>query len=199
MASTAHGGYLFRLERLSASRLTALAKEALVLEREQIPGTSIQVSLVHPARIVRLAYRARFTDRGNRARWYLTHHALARLLSSDLSSAVHVYALDPQELEEVTSYGKGRRVGGERLEYDQLELPEGEDGVLSEAAFYREKQRWPLGHLARILGVERRLLESIPELPKLPLSLDQAAPASAWDLLFRQATRASPVPRRSLP
>ena len=199
MASTAHGGYLFRLERLSASRLTALAKEALVLEREQIPGTSIQVSLVHPARIVRLAYRARFTERGNRARWYLTHHALARLLSSDLSSAVHVYALDPEELEEVTSYGKGRRVGGERLEYDQLELPEREDGVLSEVAFNREKQRWPLGHLARILGVERRLLESIPELPKLPLSLDEAAPASAWDVLFRQASRTSPVPRRSLP
>ncbi len=198
MASTAHGGYLFRLERLSASRLTALAKEALVLEREQIPGCSILVSLVHPARIVRLAYRARFTERSNRARWYLTHHALARLLSSDLSSAVHVYALDPEELEEVTSYGKGRRVGGERLEYDQLEL-EGEGGDLSDAAFNREKQRWPLGHLARILGVERRLLESIPELPKLPLSLDEAAPASAWDVLFRRATRASPVPRRSLP
>src|SRR6266849_577221 len=110
MASTAHGGYLFRLERLSASRLTALAKEALVLGREQIPGSSILVSLVHPARIVRLAYRARFTERSNRARWYLTHHALARLLSSDLSSAVHVYALDPEELEEVTSYGKGRKV-----------------------------------------------------------------------------------------
>src|SRR5260370_22764043 len=130
MASTAHGGLLFRLERLSASRLTALAKEALVLEREQIPGTSIQVSLVHPARIVRLAYRARFTERGNRARWYLTHHALARLLSSDLSSAVHVYALDPEGLEEVTSYGKGRRGGGGRRRYGPPALPGRQGGVL---------------------------------------------------------------------
>src|SRR5260370_18337948 len=135
MASTAHGGLLFRLERLSARRLTALAKEALVLEREQIPGRSILVSLVHPARIVRLAYRARFTERGNRARWYLTHHALARLLSSDLSSAVHVYALDPEELEEVTSYGKGRRVGGERLEDDHPQTPEAGDGGSAEGAF----------------------------------------------------------------
>src|SRR5258707_3332323 len=142
MASTAHGGYLFRLERLSASRLTALAKEALVLEREPIPGTSIQVSLVHPARIVRLAYRARFTERGNRARWYLTHHALARLLSSDLSSAVHVYALDPEELEEVTSYGKGRRGGGGRLEYDQLPPAQRQDGGLSEDGINPAQQRW---------------------------------------------------------
>src|SRR5258708_21700764 len=123
MASTARGGHLCGLVRLSASRHRALAKEALVLEREQIPGSSILVSLVHPARIVRLAYRARFTERGNRARWYLTHHALARLLSSDLSSAVHVYALDPEELEEVTSYGKGRRAGGGPRAYDQPQMP----------------------------------------------------------------------------
>src|SRR5260370_15077585 len=161
MASTAHGGYLFRLERLSARRLTALAKEALVLEREQIPGSSILVSLVHPARIVRLAYRARFTERSNRARWYLTHHALARLLSSDLSSAVHVYALDPEELEEVTSYGKGRRGGGERLAYDQLELPAGEGGDLRDAAFNPQKQRWPLRPPAPTLGLEMRILDSI--------------------------------------
>src|SRR5260370_25707032 len=162
MASTAHGGYLFRLERLSASRLTALAKEALVLEREQIPGRSILVSLVHPARIVRLAYRARFTERSNRARWYLTHHALARLLSSDLSSAVHVYALDPEELEEVTSYGKGRRVGGERLEYDQLELPEGEGGGLSDAAFHLGKKPRPPAPPTPTLGMDRACAESTP-------------------------------------
>jgi hypothetical protein len=185
MASPAHGGYLFRLERLSASRLVALAKDALELEREEIQGCSILVSLVHPARILRLAYRAPFTEVGNGAQWYLTHHAFARLLSSELSSPVHVYALDPEQLEEVTSYGNGRRVGGERLEYDQLELPE-TDGTLTDFAFDREKQRWPLGHLGRILGVERRLLETIPELPRLPLSLDEAVPASAWDALFSQ-------------
>lgn len=184
MASTAHGGYLFRLETLSASRLVTLAKEALELEREEVQGCSIVVSLVHPARILRLAYRARFTEAGSGAQWYLTHHAFARLLSSELSSPVHVYALDPEQLEEVTSYGNGRRVGGERMEYDQLELPETEDGTVTDAAFDREKQRWPLGHLGRILGVERRLLETIPELPKLPLSLDAAVPASAWDALL---------------
>jgi hypothetical protein len=123
---------------------------------------------------------------GNRAQWYLTHHAFARLLSSESRSPVHVYALDPDQLEEVTSYGNGRRVGGERLEYHQLELPETEDGTLTDAAFDREKQRWPLGHLGRILGVERRTLETIPELPKLPLSLDEAVPASAWDALLAQ-------------
>ena len=124
MASTSHGGYLFRLESLTAARLLTLAREALRLEEESSADCSVRLSLMHPGKLVGVSYRAPFTGEEDSGRWYLTHHSLARLLSRELSSAVHVYALDPDELEEVTSYAKGRRVGGERLEYAHIELSE---------------------------------------------------------------------------
>ena len=182
MASTSHGGYLFRLEDLTMARLLALAKEALQLEQESSADCSVRLCLVHPGKIVGVCYEAPFTRQADPGRWYLTHHALARLLSRELSSAVHVYVLDPDELEEVTSYAKGRRVGGERLEYADIELPEEDDGG---AAFELEKESWPVGHLARILGVERELLEGIPRLRAVALSFDEGALAtSSWEVLL---------------
>ena len=186
MASTSHGGYLFRLESLSVARLVVLVREALRLEQEACADCSVRLSLMHPGRIVGVSYRAPFTGQEDPGRWYLTHHALARVLSRELSSAVHVYALDPDELEEVTSYAKGRRVGGERLEYAQVELPEDGDGDALEL----DKESWPIGHLARILGVERETLESIPRMQSVVLSLDEGASASlSWEVLLPPYSR----------
>jgi hypothetical protein len=182
MASTSHGGYLFRLESLTAARLLTLAREALRLEEESSADCSVRLSLMHPGKLVGVSYRAPFTGQEDSGRWYLTHHSLARLLSRELSSAVHVYALDPDELEEVTSYAKGRRVGGERLEYAHIEL--------SEDDLELEKESWPLGHLARILGVERDLLESIPRMRSVVLSLDEGVlVTSSWEVLLPPCPR----------
>src|SRR5262249_2169583 len=195
MASTGHGGYLFRLEALSVARLVAVAREALGLEQEGCAECFARLSLMHPGKIVVVSYRGPFSDEGDPGRWYLTHHALARLLSCELTSAVHAYALDPDELEEVTSYANGRRVGGERLEYAHVDVPDDDNDFLE-----IEKENWPLGHLARILGVERDLLESIPGSTSVLLSLDEGAPqALSWETLLEPLGWSSPAPRRSLP
>jgi hypothetical protein len=50
-------------------------------------------------------------------------------------------------------------VGGETLRYEDVEVDEDE---LSEEAFDRLRERWPMGRLGRLLGLAR------PELLRLP-------------------------------
>ncbi len=115
-------------------------------------------------KVVRLAYVAPFTAGRQGAHWYGAHHALPRLLSRAANVTVHAYFHDPDEGEEVIAYGNGRRVGGERLVYEDVELP-CEPEELDEAAFARLRSRWPVGHLAYIFNLTREELLALPHAP----------------------------------
>lgn len=140
------------------------AREALQLDGAS-GATGLQVSVNRRRKVVRLAYVAPFTQGRPGAHWYAAHHALPRLLSRSANSTVQAYVYDPDEGEEVIAYGNGRRVGGERVVYENVELPEGKPEDLDEAAFKHMQSRWPLGHLAHVFGLSRS------ELLKLPLAV----------------------------
>jgi hypothetical protein len=182
----AHGGYLCRLDSLSPGQLISLAREALASDQASAEGCSIQVSALLPKRVVRLAFDAPHTYGRQGAHWYQTHHALARLLSLHRQVNVHAYVLDPDCFEEVATYGSGRRVGGDRVDYDELELCD-EEAAFDDQAFVRARERWPLGHLAQILGVSRDSLEMLPRARSYLLNLDGTGPELAMsDLLDAQ-------------
>jgi len=183
----AHGGYLCRFEEVDVPWLQQVARLALEEEGQATSDAGLQVTVLGGPRIVRFAWDAPFTYGRNGARWYLTHHALARRLSEHLGVALHVYVFDPDDLEQVAAYGNGRRVGGELLHYADVELPD-DDG--DELAFERLKNKWPLGHLARVLGVAREELIRLPRRPTALLALDTPyAPQPLWQL-FPEAARA---------
>jgi hypothetical protein len=101
---------------------------------------------------------------------------------------VHAYAFDPDELEQVVTYADGRSVGGEALRYAEAELPEDEAGDEDEA-FRRLQAGWPLGHLARVLGIVRDELLRIPRQSSALLDLmSPLAPRPLWQL-FPDAVR----------
>lgn len=167
----AHGGYLIRVESLETRRLVELARQALVEERA--PADTILSVSVYPRRkIVRLALDGPHTAGRRGSHWYSEHHALARMLSRAASLTVQAYVYDPQEYEQVIAFGRGQYVGGERLMYDDVELPECLDGEFDDEAFARMQSRWPLGHLAWVFGVERELLLQLHRLPLTRLKLD---------------------------
>ena len=168
----AHGGYLCRLEELETSELVCLAREALVEDGIEPGDCSLLVSALERPRLMRLAYDGPHTYGRRGARWYETHHALARRLSAQVGSVVHAYVFDPDELEQVVGFGGGRKVGGERMRYEDAELPDEEDSELDEASFERLKARWPLGHLAKVLGVPREELVRIARAPAALLDLN---------------------------
>ena len=178
---------------MPAVELIRLAREALQ-DDGQCPHdcallvSSFDRSLGH-GQLVRLAYDAPHTYGKRGARWYQTHHALPRRLSQLLPSTVHAYVLDPDGFEEVCSYGGGRRVGGERLDYDQVELPEDDGGEFDERAFEKMKARWPLGHLAQVLSVTRDLLARLPRAPSTLLPLDLNAEQDDLPDLFGAGAR----------
>jgi hypothetical protein len=155
----AHGGYLFRAESLEGLDLQALAREALQADGQSPSATGLFVCLDQERRLVRLAYDGPHTYGPAGAEWYRKHHTLAQRLSLLLEGAVHAYAFDPDRFEAVTAYGAGAVVGGETLLYEELDL-EVED--LSEAAFEAVRQRWPMGRLARLLGLSREQLLRLP-------------------------------------
>lgn len=159
-----HGGYLCRLDSLDARTLVRLARRALPLEGITDRGeVSLLVSALPHRKVVRLAYDAAFTYGRRGARWYEGHHALARLISRELGTPVHAYVLDVDDLEQVTSYGNGQQVGGERLRLEDAELPDDVDlDTLDDLAFEALKEAWPLGHLARVYGVTREELVRMP-------------------------------------
>ncbi len=113
-------------------------------------------------KVVRLAYVGPFTAGRQGAHWYGAHHALPRLLSRAANVTVHAYFYDPDEGEEVIAYGNGRRVGGERVVYEDVELP-GRPEDVDEAAFKHMQARWPLGHLAYVFGLTRQELLRLPK------------------------------------
>jgi hypothetical protein len=171
----AHGGYLIRVESLEGLGLVELARQALV--QDGAPEDSVlAVSVYRRRKVVRLALDGAHTAGRRGAHWYSTHHALARLLSLAAGVTVHSYVYDPQEYEEVLTFGGGQHVGGERLLYDEVELPECLDGEFDDEAFARMQARWPMGHLAWVYGVERELLLQLHRTPEARLTLRGATP-----------------------
>ena len=180
----AHGGYLIRIDSFAGLDLVALAREALVQEGGP-PEGGLLVTVSRRRKVVRLAYDAPHTYGRRGARWYGAHHALAASLSQVAGATVHAYVFDPEEYEEVIAWGNGRRVGGERVVYEDVELPEellagqgGEDSA-QEQAFERLRSRWPLGHLAYVLGLTRDELLRLPRAQGVLLPLEGTADAAA--------------------
>nr|WP_225937470.1 hypothetical protein [Myxococcus sp. RHSTA-1-4] len=143
-----------------------------------------------------MAYVGPFTAGRQGAHWYAAHHALPRLLSREANVTVHAYVYDPDEGEEVIAYGNGRRVGGERVVYEDVELP-GRVEDVDDAAFARMQERWPVGHLAYVFGLSRKELLRLPlATPKLVLALEggEGDSAEALEGLLPGAQGAQPVP-----
>lgn len=163
----AHGGYLVRMERFDVVDLVSLAREALRVDGGDPSDASLQISVISRRKVVRLAYDTPLTYGRAGAAWYARHHALARVLSRCGQLTVHAYTVDDDH-EQVTAYGSGRKVGGERLDYADLDFP----AELSDDGFDRLKERWPLGHLAYVFGVTRKELLAMPRLPSALVSLD---------------------------
>lgn len=176
----AHGGYLCRFEDMDVAWLQQVAKSALEEDGQSAVDVGLQVTVLGGPGLVRFAWDAPFTYGRVGARWYLSHHALARRLSEHLKTALHVYVFDPDELEQVMAYGNGRRVGGELLRYVDVDFDEGDD----DTAFEKLKAKWPLGHLARVLGIAREELIRLPRQATVLIELGRAyAPQPLWKLL----------------
>jgi hypothetical protein len=184
-----HGGYVCQYEDVDASWLQRVACQALAEDGEAIDETGLLITVIGGPRIVRFAWDAPFSYGRAGARWYLDHHALARRLSEHLQVTVHAYAFDPDEVEQVVAWANGRRVGGEALRYEDAELPEDDSGDDEDHAFERLQGSWPLGHVARVLGIAREQLLRIPRQstalislghPLEPQPLWQLLPAAAW-------------------
>ncbi len=177
----AHGGYLCRYEDVDVAWLLAIARDAAVQDGAPIDDCGLTVTVLGSARLVRFAYDAPITYGRAGARWYAANHTLASRLSEHFSNAVHAYAFDPDLMEQVSTYARGRRVGGERLMYDDVELPEDDE---DESAFQKMTRRWPVGRLATILGVEREQLLKLPRAPSTLLELSKPTPPGPlWQLL----------------
>lgn len=181
----AHGGYLCRFEDVDVAWLQQVARHALDEDGQRSEDVGLQVTVLAAPGLVRFAWDAPFTYGRQGARWYLTHHALAKRLSEHLKIALHVYVFDPDELEQVIAYGNGRRVGGELLRYVDVELDEDDD----DAAFEKLKNKWPMGHLARVLGVEREELIRLPRQSTALIQLDRPYPPQPLWRLFPEALR----------
>jgi len=183
--SEAHGGYLCRLESLEGGDLPRLARDALEADGEPSEGAGLLVSVVK--KVVRFAYDAPHTYGRRGAQWYGQHHALAERLSTAFGVTVHAYVFDPDELEQVVTYGDGHRVGGETLRYEEAEV---EDDASSDEAFEKLRERWPMGHLGRLLGLARSELLRLPYARSVLIPLDVDA-APALEPLFHERS-ASP-------
>ncbi|MEW6430479.1 MAG: hypothetical protein AB1730_03125 [Myxococcota bacterium] len=190
-----HGGYVCQYEDVDAAWLQRLAREALAEDGQAPEDAALLVTVLGGPRIARFAYDGPFTYGRAGARWYLTHHALARRLSEHLGVTVHAYAFDPDEVEQVVAWAGGRRVGGESLRYEDAELPDDED----ENAFQRAQARWPLGHVARVLGIRREQLLRIPRQATAFIDLSaQLGPTPLWQLFPEAAQALQRVPAFAL-
>ncbi|MCA3013941.1 MAG: hypothetical protein INH41_16290 [Myxococcaceae bacterium] len=188
----AHGGYLCRFEDVDVAWLVQVARRALEEDGYPADDVSLQISVLSGPGLVRFSWSAPFAHGRAGARWYLSHHALARCLSEHLKTALHVYVFDPDELELVLAYGNGRKVGGEVLRYVDVELPDDEDDA---ETFERLRAKWPLGHLARVLGVSRDELIRLSGQPAALVALDRPwAPQPMWQLFPEALRRGRPAP-----
>jgi hypothetical protein len=186
LAVESHGGYLCRYEDVDASWLQGIARSAIEEDGQLAQDCGLQITVVGKPGVVRFAFDAPFSYGRTGARWYLTHHSLARRLSEHLGLTVHAYVFDPDDIEQVVSFGNGRRVGGETVRYEDAELPDDDD----EEAFARVAQRWPLGHLARVFGVAREELIRLPRRPTLLIDLSNPQPPQPLWQLFPEPIRA---------
>lgn len=176
----AHGGYLCRFEDVDVAWLQQVARASLEEDGQKTDDVALQVTLLGGPGLVRFAWDAPFTYGRQGARWYLSHHSLARRLSEHLKTALHVYVFDPDELEQVMAYGNGRRVGGELLRYVDVDFDIDED---DDVAFQKLKNKWPIGHLARVLGVAREELLRLPRQSTALIDLRRFyAPQPLWKL-----------------
>lgn len=176
----AHGGYLSRLEEFESSELIELACRALAEDGQRADSCSLAISRVPRRSVIRIAFDSPHTYGRRGARWYEEHHALARLLSRQFHTPIHAYVLDPEEFEQVVTYAAGGKVGGERLDYDEVDPP----AAANDEEFEQLNSRWPLGYLARILGVSRNDLVKLPRAPCALLELEGAKPrGTVADLL----------------
>jgi len=182
--SEAHGGYLCRLETLDGGELPRLARESLEADGQPAEGAGLLVSVLR--KVVRFAYDAPHTYGRRGAQWYGEHHALAARLSTAFGVTVHAYVFDPDEREQVVSYGDGHQVGGETLRYEEAEI---EDEVFSEAAFDKLREGWPMGRLGRLLGLDRSELLRLPYARSvlIPLDLEESP---ALEPLFEERSAA---------
>ncbi len=182
----AHGGYICLYEDVDVAWLHQVARLALEEDGQSYDDVGLQLTLLGGPRVLRLAWDAPFTYGRQGACWYLEHHALAKRLSEHLGVTMHAYVFDPDEVEQVTSYGNGRCVGGEQLRYLDAELPDDDE---DEIAFERLKDKWPLGHLARVLGVAREELIRIPRQATALIDLKNThAPTPLWQV-FPESVR----------
>lgn len=180
----AHGGYLCQFSDVDAAWLQTQAKLSLEEDGQGESDAGLLVTVLGGPRIVRFAWDAPFTYGRAGARWYLTHHSLARRLSEHLGVTVHAYAFDPEEVEQVVAYANGRRVGGELIRYEDVEFPDDND---DEAAFTRLQASWPLGHVSRVLGIERSELLRIPRKRSALIDLGtELQPQPLWKLFPQQ-------------
>jgi hypothetical protein len=177
----AHGGYLCRLDGLEGGALPRLGREALAADGQEVEGAGLLVSVFR--KVVRFAYDAPHTYGRRGAQWYGRHHSLAARLSTHYGASVHAYVFDPDELEQVVTYGAGRRVGGETLRYEEAEIDSDE---LSEEAFETLRDRWPMARLGRLLGLTRDELLRLPYARSVLIRLDGDA-VPALDPLWLEA------------
>jgi hypothetical protein len=182
----AHGGYLSRYEDVDTAWLARLASAALEEDGVSPDDCGLLITVMPGPRVVRFAFDGGHSYGRAGARWYMHHHSLARRLSEHLSNAVHAYVFDPDDLELVVSYGNGRHVGGETLRYEDAEMPDVDDDD-DESSFELMKNKWPLGHLARVLGVERAELIRLPRQKTALIDLAREVPAGPLWHLFPQA------------
>jgi hypothetical protein len=182
-----HGGYLCQYEDVDAAWLQHVARLALEQDGQPSDDAGLLVTVLGGPRIVRFAWDAPFGYGRRGARWYLDHHELAKRLSEHLQVTVHAYAFDPEEVEQVIAFANGRRVGGELLRYSEVELPDDEADV---GAFERLQSRWPLGYVARVLGIERAELLRIPRRTSALIELGRPIASQPLSQLFpEQALR----------
>jgi hypothetical protein len=183
----AHGGYLSRYEDVDTAWLAKIAREALQEDGEGPEDCGLLVTVLPGPRVVRFAFDGPHTYGRAGARWYMNHHEFPRRLSEHLAGAVHAYVFDPDDLELVVSYGNGRHVGGETLHYEDADFDEDAEGELS---FQRMKNKWPMGHLAKVLGVTREDLIRLPRQKTALLDLGKEVSAGPLWHHFPQALTA---------
>lgn len=190
-----HGGYLCQYEDVDAAWLQRIAREALEEDGQPADDAALLVTVLGGPRIARFAFDGPFTYGRAGARWYLSHHALARRLSEHLRGTVHAYAFDPDEVEQVVAWADGRRVGGEVLRYEDAELPDDEDDL----AFHKAQAKWPLGYLSRVLGIRREQLLRIPRQATAFIDLSAPLPPRPlWQLFPEPAQVMHAVPALAL-
>jgi len=160
--------------------LQRLARQAIEADGQLADDCGLLVSVLPGVKIARFAFDGAHTYGRNGARWYLSHHAFARRMSEHLSLVVHAYVFDPDELEQVVSYANGRKVGGESLRYEDAELPDDDE----ESSFEKLKNKWPMGHLARVFGVDREALLRMARETTALIDLTVEAPSQPLWRLF---------------